>query len=278
MEERLVFFDETLKIEAYWFKGIMQKFPNHFHEYYVIGFIESGTRKLSCKNKEYIIKTGDMMLFNPMENHTCEQMDNNSLDYRCINITKDVMQKIVFEITGIDYIPEFSQQVVYRSEQVLLLKNLHQMIVEKSSEFEKEELFYFLIEELLKEYTKPIQNSENRIDIEIQKVNLYIHQHFTELITLDTLSELSGLNKYTLIRSFTRHYAITPYQYLETLRINHAKKLLEDGVEPIEVAGIAGFTDQSHFTKFFKQFIGVTPKQYQNIFINKVNVDIQHSP
>jgi len=41
-EERLVRFDNELKIEAYQFIGIMQKFPNHFHEYYVIGFVESG--------------------------------------------------------------------------------------------------------------------------------------------------------------------------------------------------------------------------------------------
>ncbi|MCB6367638.1 AraC family transcriptional regulator, partial [Intestinibacillus massiliensis] len=35
---------------------------------------------------------------------------------------------------------------------------------------------------------------------------------------------------------------------------------------PIEAAGLAGFSDQSHFTNAFKGFIGLTPKQYQNIF------------
>ena len=59
-ETRTVCFDTELNIEAYNFKGIMQKFPNHFHEYYVIGFIENGQRYLSCKNKEYTIETGDL--------------------------------------------------------------------------------------------------------------------------------------------------------------------------------------------------------------------------
>ncbi|MFA7068720.1 MAG: AraC family ligand binding domain-containing protein [Acidaminococcaceae bacterium] len=67
-EERTVCFDDELGIEAYRFKGIMQKFPNHFHEYYVVGFIESGRRYLSCKNKEYVIGTGDILLFNPGDN------------------------------------------------------------------------------------------------------------------------------------------------------------------------------------------------------------------
>ena len=45
-EARKAVFDEDLNIEAYQFEGIMQKFPNHFHEHYVIGFIERGNRHL----------------------------------------------------------------------------------------------------------------------------------------------------------------------------------------------------------------------------------------
>jgi AraC-like DNA-binding protein len=88
-------------------------------------------------------------------------------------------------------------------------------------------------------------------------------------ITLDNLSDLAGVGKYSLIRSFTKQKGISPYSYLESIRIDKAKKFLERGDNPIEVALKTGFTDQSHFTKFFKKFIGLTPKQYMNIFINK---------
>lgn len=57
-EEEIVRYDSELKIEALRLKGIIQKFPNHFHEHYVIGFIESGQRKLSCKNREYRVEPG----------------------------------------------------------------------------------------------------------------------------------------------------------------------------------------------------------------------------
>ena len=43
-EKRTVRFDNNLKIEAYHFEGIMQKFPNHFHEYYVFGVVANGCR------------------------------------------------------------------------------------------------------------------------------------------------------------------------------------------------------------------------------------------
>lgn len=74
-ETRIICYDEKLHIEAYCFEEIVQPFPNHFHDYYVIGFIESGTRRLFCKNKEYIIKQGDILLFNPNDNHGCIQSD-----------------------------------------------------------------------------------------------------------------------------------------------------------------------------------------------------------
>ena len=61
-ETRTVAYDEDLHIEAYRFEGIIQPFPNHFHEYYVIGYIESGERSLSCKTQEYTLSKGDIVL------------------------------------------------------------------------------------------------------------------------------------------------------------------------------------------------------------------------
>ncbi|HBG1423061.1 TPA: AraC family transcriptional regulator [Clostridioides difficile] len=268
-EERTVCFDRELKIEAYRFKGIMQKFPNHFHEHYVIGFIEKGQRYLSCKNKEYTTSTGDLLLFNPFDSHTCEQIDDKVLNYRCINIKPEIMKKTVFEITGKNYLPKFNQPVIFRSELVPLLQELHYIIMEEELDFKKEELFFFLIEQLIEEHTEPnLQSNLENTNIEIQAVCDYLENNYAEHIILDELSTIAGMNKYSLLRNFTKLKGITPYRYLENIRVNKAKKLLEKGVEPIDAAIQTGFVDQSHFTNFFKNFIGLTPKQYQNIFIN----------
>lgn len=267
-EQRTVCYDKDLNIEAYCFKGIMQKFPNHFHEHYVIGFIESGTRRLSCKNKVYTMGKGDLLLLNPMENHICEQIDNQALDYRCINIKEDAMMQVVREITGKAYMPQFIQTVGYHSEYVTMLSELHQAIMEEQQEFKKEETFLFLIEQLLEEYTNPcIDEADKEVNLEINTVCEYIESHYKEHLTLDDLSKRANMNKYSLLRAFTKVKGITPYRYLETVRVNEAKKLLEQGIEPLEVAMQTGFVDQSHLTNYFKEFIGLTPKQYQNIFV-----------
>lgn len=265
-EKRTVRFDGDLKIEAYHFEGIMQKFPNHFHEYYVLGFVKSGRRFLTCKNRKYTINPGDLLLFNPLDNHACEQTDDQALDWRCVNVEKDIMRLMAAEITGKDCPPAFTTTVVCQSGAVPALKDLHDMIMKESKGFNKEEIFYFLVERLITHYTKPVTESLTRVSKEIEKACGYMEDNYAETITLTDLSQVSGLNKYTLLRNFTMQRGITPYQYLSTVRVNKAKKLLEAGVSPIEAALQSGFADQSHFTRFFRNFIGLTPKLYQDIY------------
>lgn len=110
-EIRTVVYDDDLQIEAYRFEGIIQPFPNHFHEHYVIGFIEKGQRTLSCKNKEYSIECDNVVLFNPEDNHSCVQSDDGTFDYRGINITKDIMLDLAEEITGKRELPGVYREI-----------------------------------------------------------------------------------------------------------------------------------------------------------------------
>lgn len=272
-ENRVVCFDTDLNIEAYSFKGIMQKFPNHFHDYYVIGFIEDGGRYLSCKNKSYTIGAGDLVIFNPQDNHTCSQIKNKSLDYRCINIKTDIMEKIAFEITDKEYMPYFKESVLFRSDLVSSLKELHLMIMQEEKDFKKEELFLFIIEQLIDEYSDGVSVSALKEDTaEIKVICDFLKDNYMKNIKLNDLISLTGLSKYYLLHSFTKQKGISPYSYLEAIRIGKAKKLLEEQISLIDVALETGFTDQSHFTNFFKKFIGITPKQYKNIFSNRKEV------
>lgn len=273
-ENREIYYDNDLDIEVYRLSGIVQKFPNHFHEYYVIGFIEGGKRHLWCKNKEYDLTIGDLILFNPHDNHYCVPMDGERLDYRALNIKTEVMKKAVKEITGQDDIPHFIQTVVYQSEIVKLVRDLYNTILNQSSQFEKDEAFFLLLEQVLQEYTVPFhQVSVVKQDTQIQMLCTYIEENYSNNITLDNLTSLTSYGKSYLLRSFTKQVGVSPYRYLQNVRLNHAKKMLEQGILPIDAALLSGFSDQSHFTNFFKEFIGLTPKQYQRIFIDKIQED-----
>lgn len=83
--------DEELQIEACHFQGITQSFPNHFHEYHVIGCIEQGQRRLSCRNRDYTVGKGVILLFSPGDSHACTQKQGGALDYRSFHIPNKTM-------------------------------------------------------------------------------------------------------------------------------------------------------------------------------------------
>ncbi|MCI1931493.1 MAG: AraC family transcriptional regulator [Clostridia bacterium] len=267
-EIRTVCYDEELQIETYRFEGIEQPFPNHFHEHYVIGFIEEGKRCLSCKNKEYTIKKGDIIVFNPGDNHACVQSSNEKLDYRGFNISKSTMLNLTDEITGKKALPGFIENVIQDDELACCLSSLHKMVMSGLAEFEKEEKFILMISLLISKYGRPFESCIAECGNEIDRACKFIEKHYSEHICMDQICTCAGLSKSTLLRAFTKSKGITPYRYLQTIRINEAKKLLEQGVAPIEAAIRTGFSDQSHFTNFFSTFIGLSPGVYREIFFD----------
>lgn len=269
-EQRHVYYDRDLDIEAYNLSGIVQKFPNHFHEYYVIGFIEGGKRHLWCKGKEYDTSAGDLILFNPRDNHYCAPVNGELLDYRAVNIKPEVMSRAVKEITGEAYMPYFTQNLVYKSDITQSVQDLYQAVLSNAPLLEKEENLFFLLDQILREYASDFESADVlRPNRQIRSLCQYMEEHFAENVTLDDLLSMADFGKSYLLRSFTRQTGVSPYRYLQTIRLDKAKRFLEEGIAPIDAAGMAGFSDQSHFTHFFKEFIGLTPKQYQRIFQDK---------
>lgn len=266
-EQRQVYYDNDLGVEAYQLSGIVQKFPNHFHDFYVIGFIEGGKRHLWCKGREYDLRAGDLVLFNPRDNHYCAPVGGEQLDYRAVNIRPEVMLDAAGEIVGKKFSPHFTQSVVYQSEAAAAVGEVYNAILSDAPRLEKEEAFFYLLEQILQEYASPFEAlKQDEPDEQIKMLCAYMEQHFAENITLEDMLSMTSFGKSYLLRSFTKQVGVSPYRYLQTIRIGKAKKLLEQGTEPIDVADRAGFSHQSHFTNFFKSFIGLTPKQYQRIF------------
>ena len=265
-EVRTVVYDDGLRVEAYRFKGVARPFPNHFHEYYVIGFVEDGERTLSCKNREYAIRAGDALLFNPGDNHACVQNGGGTLDYRGLNITKAVMLDLAEEVTGRRELPGFSPSVISDAEITCHLRSLHEWIMRGSCALGKEESLLFLIARLIQNYGQPFERCVPECRGEIEKACAFMEQHYMEPISLTQICRRAGLSKSALLRAFAKSKGVTPYRYLENIRIGEAKKRLEQGVPPAEAALQTGFSDQSHFTNYFSRFIGLAPGAYQEIF------------
>ena len=111
-EHKTVAYDETLQIEAYRLDRITQPFPNHFHEYYVIGFVARGGALLTCKNQEFHVNTGSVVLFQPGDNHGRVKIDESTMDYWGLNIPQETMLTLTEEVTGKRELPGFTVNVL----------------------------------------------------------------------------------------------------------------------------------------------------------------------
>jgi AraC-like DNA-binding protein len=70
------------------------------------------------------------------------------------------------------------------------------------------------------------------------------------------------LSPFHMIRVFSRTMGISPYAYLDQLRVLRGQALLSKGWSISHAAYAAGFSDQSHFTRHFKRVLGLTPGLY----------------
>lgn len=261
-EEKYIYYDKDLKVEILSFKGNVQGFPNHFHDYYVIGFVSDGSRNMICNNKKYHISSGDIIIFNPNDTHSCVNEINVNFIYYAINISKETMKNLFTD----NNLPVFSSNVISNSVVADTFNNLYHKIISQSDIFDREETLILFINMLTKDYLSDKTNESSNEINQIKTATDYIDKNFQNHITLDELCSLSTMSKTTLIRYFTKIKGITPYRYLESKRIDYAKSLLEKGKSPIDVAISAGFSDQSHFTNSFIKYIGLTPSNYRNIF------------
>jgi AraC-like DNA-binding protein len=90
----------------------------------------------------------------------------------------------------------------------------------------------------------------------------YLHDEMTRNITLDELATASGVSKYQLVRRFNAAVGVPPHTYQVALRVNLARRLLERGERATDVAGLAGFVDQSHLNRHFRRRLGMSPARY----------------
>lgn len=87
----------------------------------------------------------------------------------------------------------------------------------------------------------------------------YVDVRLGEVRTLDELAEVAGWSRYHFARRFRDETGEPPWAYVRRKRAEHARRLLEEGRPPAEVAHEAGYADQAHLTRDLRDRLGQTP-------------------
>ncbi len=101
-------------------------------------------------------------------------------------------------------------------------------------------------------------------DEPIKEAQEYIEEHFAEKISIEYLAGRSAISKRNFLRRFKRATANTPLEYIQRVKIEAAKKILESTTSTInEVMYDVGYNDTKSFRNTFKKYTGLSPLEYR---------------
>jgi transcriptional regulator GlxA family with amidase domain len=101
-------------------------------------------------------------------------------------------------------------------------------------------------------------------DEDIAKAQVYIEKNFKTALSIEDLAARSNMSLRNFIRRFRQATTNTPLEYLQRVRIEAAKKILETKKEGIvQIASRCGYEDVDYFGKIFKRYVAMTPRAYR---------------
>ncbi|NMA69430.1 MAG: helix-turn-helix transcriptional regulator [Desulfitobacterium sp.] len=102
--------------------------------------------------------------------------------------------------------------------------------------------------------------------LHIQKAIAYIEKNITEDLSLDEVVDYLKLNKTYFCKLFKENTGKTFSQYVNELRVEYSKKLLEEtNLSILDIALAVGYNNSNYFHKAFKERLGVTPYNYRQL-------------
>jgi len=97
----------------------------------------------------------------------------------------------------------------------------------------------------------------------MREVAAFIAENYATKLQLADLAAMAGMSESRFKHVFAKTFAATPGRYITTIRLNAARRLLEETDDLLsDIATATGFFDQSHMTRAFKAMRGVTPGEY----------------
>ena len=249
------------RIEAY-FAG--HAYDPHRHDTYALGFTISGVQSFDYRGARADSLAGDAIVLYPDELHDGRAGAERGFRYRMIYIEPRLIAEA---LGGKARALPFVRSAI--SSDPALLSALHAALADLGRPFEpleRDKIMAQLADALLaldKSQQAPASSATSAKAIE--RARAFLDENFTRMVASEELEAITGIDRYTLARHFRTRLGTSPYRYLTMRRLDRVKSAIVSGHTLADAAVMAGFADQSHMTRQFKQAFGLTPGHWQAI-------------
>ncbi|WP_219701845.1 GlxA family transcriptional regulator [Marinomonas lutimaris] len=113
----------------------------------------------------------------------------------------------------------------------------------------------------------PLISTEMKVSSQISEVQSFVLQNIADSLSTENLAQSVSMSKRNFTRVFVREMGVTPTEFVQNTRVDHARNLLESTEMPIKtIAYHSGFGDDKRMREVFNQKLGLSPSQYRKNF------------
>lgn len=233
----------------------------HRHDTYAIGRTLSGVQSFHYQGVMQHSQQGMTMVLHPDEKHDGESGTQDGFRYRMVYIEPAKIQSI---LKG-KPLP-FIQHGISTDPRLFKATNTFLQSIENHMEvLEEEDALYDLAMALNEISVRPLSQRLSFDYRAAEQAREFIHAVSERNISLDDLEKSIGRDRWSLSRDFRLLFGTSPHRYLTMRRLEKVKINLIKGASLVAAATDAGFYDQSHMTRHFKQAFGLSPAHWKKI-------------
>ncbi|BFR49873.1 AraC family transcriptional regulator [Nitratidesulfovibrio sp. HK-II] len=280
-----------------------ETFRRHTHAAYSIGLMDGGAASFMLEGAPHRAVAGQLVLIEPNRVHACNPDRDTFFAYRMFYVDAAWLTELAAEPDAPPApgkqdeparpdaagegarpagAPRFRAPVVECAETAAAWSALYDAVTRGGSALEKQSLLAQAAELLLARHCladhamppghapgnaprkQPAPPSPPAETAEVvEAVRRHLRDHVADPVRLNDLARLAGRSRCHLLRMFQQATGLPPHAYQTQLRVEAAKGLLAAGHAISHVAAETGFSDQSHFSRVFRDLTGATPGQYQ---------------
>jgi AraC-like DNA-binding protein len=246
---------------------VTHRYRRHAHETYTVAVIESGVEEFDYRGALLRAGPGAVALLDPEVVHTGQAGTAEGWSYRVLYPAAGLVAGIASELGAPRGTPTFPQPVIDDPRCARLLRSAH-LAAEHGDRLASSSLLRAALAGLLSAHARPAGQHDpppvpRYSSVAVAAAADVLADRLASPPSLDELAAMSGMSPFALLRAFRGETGLPPHAYLNQLRVRLARRLLDAGLPPADVAARAGFADQPHLTRHFKRVVGVPPGAYQ---------------
>ncbi|HEY5561038.1 MAG TPA: AraC family transcriptional regulator [Clostridiaceae bacterium] len=268
------FYETKSSDEPFYFSIVRSdnlSFPPHLHSYVEVIFIEEGEISATINKETKLLKEGEIGISFPNDIHSYHTYSESKLIL--LLFSPEIINSYFINLLDKTLENPFMDKDLLNDKVMYFITLLLNEFIANRNEFIIKGLLYSIFGTLHNKFK--FKNRKYAYNGTVQILLKYIESHYTENISLDSISKSLGFNKFYISRLFTKKIGFQLNEYVNKLRINMAQSLLmETDTSIVNIAFECGFESQRNFNRVFKACTSLTPTEFRRReYKNKVDME-----